>query len=70
LSEKDKLIRVVLSRRQILILLVPIMVATFVVTFALISADTLGYWADAYTVAVIVTLLLFVVMEFQLKSQH
>ena len=67
MSQKDKVIRVVLSKRQILILLLPILAATAIIMFGLVSATDLGYFADAYTVAVIFTLLMFVAMEFQLK---
>ena len=69
MAHKEKLIRVVLSRRQFLVLLVPITLATIVIMFGLISPEDLGYFSDAYTVALIGTLFLLAAMEYTIRQR-
>lgn len=51
-----------------IIVVAPIVFATIVVIFRLVSAEDLGYFADAYTVAVIATLVIIAFMGFTLKD--
>jgi len=68
MSSKEKAGRFVYSRRQIIVVTLPVILATFVVAFMLVPPETLGYWADAYTVALIATLFIIFVIGFNLRQ--
>lgn len=50
------------KHKDLLVLLIPIIIATIVVVYELVPAETLGLFSDAYTVALLFTLLLIAVL--------
>ena len=57
------------KRRDVIFVIVPLVIATLVVALNLIPADILGLFADAYTVTLLLMILIVTVLATRKRSK-
>jgi len=63
MSTKKKAIRARMEKhKDWILLLIPLVVATLIVVWNLVPADLLGFFSDAYTIALLFTLVLVTIL--------
>ena len=60
MGTKEKMALEASQHRDSMMIIVPLIIATVIVIFRLVAPEDLGYFADAYTLALLLPLVIFI----------
>lgn len=58
------------KRRDLILIMIPLIIATMVVVFNLMPAELLGFFSDAYTIALLFTLVIITALATRRRSRN